>query len=78
MLFLCNFLSLIILLQSATTRVRVTVTDVNDNTPQFVTSQPRFSVRENQADAVVGRVEARDADAGNNAEVKFSLPPQTT
>ena len=65
-------------LQSATTRIRMTVTDVNDNSPVFGNPAPRFSVRENQNNAVVGRVEARDADTGNNAQIKFSLPPQTT
>ena len=71
-LWLCVYL---ISLQSATTTLSITVTDINDNSPVFTSKAPYvFSVRENQNNEFVGTVSATDADMGNNAEMKYSVP----
>nr|XP_037285344.1 protein dachsous-like [Rhipicephalus microplus] len=58
-------------------RVNVSVLDVNDNDPQF--SQPRYSFVLTEPDAVrqgalVGRVEASDADAGDLVQLAIDGP----
>lgn len=57
------------------TRVTLTVniTDVNDNAPEFGKSRYEAAVDENRADQFVLQVEARDADIGVNADVRYSL-----
>lgn len=46
----------------------------NDNAPQFRELMYRFEVEENQkASVLVGRVEAVDADLGDNARVSYRL-----
>ncbi|KAM9849715.1 uncharacterized protein ACBR49_007002 [Aulostomus maculatus] len=60
--------------RSGTVRIHVTVLDANDNAP--VCSQPVYKadVRENAAEGtVVTAVSAKDADAGLNGEVTYSL-----
>ena len=58
---------------SSTTIVNITIVDVNDNAPAIL--QPfMFAVRENQpANAAVGLVNARDADTGASATLKFFI-----
>lgn len=48
----------------------VTILDVNDNEPQFITKGP-FSIHENQPrfTQINGRLTALDADAGENGHV---------
>ncbi|XP_065287322.1 protocadherin gamma-C3-like isoform X2 [Dermacentor albipictus] len=58
-------------------RVNVSVLDVNDNDPQF--SEPRYSFTLTDLDAVhegalVGRVEASDADAGDSVQLAIDGP----
>nr|XP_050043071.1 protocadherin-16-like [Dermacentor andersoni] len=58
-------------------RVKVSVLDVNDNDPQF--SEPRYSFTLTDLDAVhqgalVGRVEASDADAGDSVQLAIDGP----
>uniref|UniRef100_A0A8B9KRG2 Cadherin 6 n=1 Tax=Astyanax mexicanus TaxID=7994 RepID=A0A8B9KRG2_ASTMX len=59
---------------TGSTTVNITLTDVNDNPPQFSQSIYQFSIPEmTEAGAVVGRVQAVDADIGRNAEMLFTL-----
>uniref|UniRef100_A0A4W4DNX7 Cadherin domain-containing protein n=1 Tax=Electrophorus electricus TaxID=8005 RepID=A0A4W4DNX7_ELEEL len=58
------------------TTVNITLTDVNDNPPQFSQSVYQFSVPELApagAGAVAGRVRALDADIGRNAEMDYTV-----
>ncbi|KAK1790168.1 hypothetical protein P4O66_014088 [Electrophorus voltai] len=56
------------------TTVNITLTDVNDNPPQFSQSVYQFSVPElAPAGAVAGRVRALDADIGRNAEMDYTV-----
>ena len=58
--------------------VLITITDVNDNAPQFINFTGRFAISElAQSGSVVGVVSAQDIDAGNNAEIRYTLA-QTT
>ncbi|KAL7851664.1 hypothetical protein AOLI_G00220200 [Acnodon oligacanthus] len=59
---------------TGSTTVNITLTDVNDNPPQFSQSIYQFSIPElAKAGEVVGRVRAVDADIGRNAEMVFTL-----
>ncbi|VDK69979.1 unnamed protein product [Dibothriocephalus latus] len=52
----------------------VSIIDVNDNQPQFVRTHYEISSPENnEVDAVVGRILARDIDAGENGRITYSL-----
>ncbi|KAL1022554.1 hypothetical protein UPYG_G00029210 [Umbra pygmaea] len=59
---------------SGTTTVTVTLSDVNDNPPQFRKSVWSFSVSELAAPGVeVGRLTATDADLGENAMLEYTI-----
>ncbi len=61
---------------SVTTTVRVTVTDVNDNSPIFTSNPATVRVREDLSrSSVVAEYRATDADEGSNAIIEFSLAP---
>ncbi|KAF4076858.1 hypothetical protein AMELA_G00219920 [Ameiurus melas] len=56
------------------TLVNITLTDVNDNPPQFVKSVYQFSVPElSQLGTKVGEVQTSDADIGPNAEMDYTV-----
>lgn len=61
--------------RSARVTVKVTVLDVNDNSPELVDPQDDvMSVREEQPPGTeVGRLRAVDRDLGANASVTFSI-----
>lgn len=64
---------------SASAHVTVSVLDANDNDPVFARSAYHFVVEENQRrGAVVGRVQATDADVDENAAVRYALMPAET
>ncbi|XP_065908820.1 protocadherin Fat 4-like [Dysidea avara] len=59
--------------------VLITITDINDNAPQFVNFTDRFTISElAQSGSVVGLVSAQDVDAGSNAEIRYTLSQTTT
>ena len=59
---------------SAGTRVKVIITDVNDETPFFSNSIFFFSVIELSPDGTVcGQVTARDNDIGSNSEIYYRI-----
>lgn len=59
---------------SNSTRVSISVTDVNDNSPQFDKSTLIGEILENKPVAsLVGKVVATDKDLGENARVTYSL-----
>ena len=59
--------------------VLVTITDINDNAPQFVNFTNRFTISElAQSDSIVGLVSAQDIDAGSNAEIRYTLSQTTS
>ncbi|KAJ3590385.1 hypothetical protein NHX12_008336 [Muraenolepis orangiensis] len=59
------------------TRVRVSVSDVNDNSPLFLPSSSEMVLLPEQTEAgsVVYRVQAHDADSGANGQLTFDLDP---
>jgi len=60
--------------RSNTTQLLVMVRDVNDNAPRFYTSHFQESVSENvPLGYSVLRVQAYDADEGNNALIKYTI-----
>ncbi|XP_060532504.1 protein dachsous [Cylas formicarius] len=62
--------------QTATVQVTVVVLDANDNDPVFDEVAYEFRIEENLArGASVGKLRARDEDAGVNAAVRYSLAP---
>lgn len=64
---------------TATTRVLVNVLDSNDNDPQFLKNSYEFSVEENlRRGAIVGIIQAKDADLDVNAAIRYSLIPSNT
>lgn len=64
---------------TATTRVTVNVLDSNDNDPRFIRQSYEFSVEENlRRGAVVGIIQAKDADLDVNAAIRYSLIPSNT
>ncbi|MBN3312075.1 PCD15 protein, partial [Atractosteus spatula] len=59
---------------TSTATVNIVVTDVNDNDPIFDPFLPKnFTVQEEEANAFVGQVKARDPDAGVNGQVRYTL-----
>ena len=55
-------------------RVRIAVTDMNDNAPTFVRPAFSFAVAENtEADRPLGRVEATDGDSEQNGRIQYRL-----
>ncbi|XP_012235255.2 protocadherin-like wing polarity protein stan [Linepithema humile] len=63
--------------RSNTTQLLVTVKDINDNVPRFYTSHFQESVSENvPLGYSVLKVQAYDADEGNNALVKYTIGPR--
>lgn len=64
---------------TATARVIVNVMDSNDNDPKFLRTAYEFSVEENlRRGAVVGVIQAKDADLDINAAIRYSLIPSNT
>lgn len=64
---------------SATARVIVNVMDSNDNEPKFVRLAYEFTVEENlRRGAVVGVIQAKDADLDVNAAIRYSLIPSNS
>lgn len=64
---------------TATTRVTVNVLDSNDNDPRFIRQSYEFSVEENlRRGAVVGIIQAKDADLDVNSAIRYSLIPSNT
>ncbi|KAG8223913.1 hypothetical protein J437_LFUL001993, partial [Ladona fulva] len=60
---------------SSTATVNIRVTDINDKNPEFIKEPYEFRIIEsNEVNRFVGKVEAVDADEGQNAEVYYSLP----
>ena len=59
---------------SSNVTITITILDINDNSPVFQRPSYTFSITENM-DSVenFGRVQAADADAGNNSEVRYSI-----
>ncbi|KAM4875308.1 protocadherin beta-13-like isoform 1-T2 [Thomomys bottae] len=56
--------------------LRVQVSDVNDNAPEFSQSSYTLRVRENNSPALhIGTIRATDRDAGSNAQLSYSLLP---
>ena len=57
-----------------TTLVIITVEDVNDNSPQFLSESYSFQITEHaQLGTLVGTVMAVDADVGSNSEVEYAI-----
>ena len=55
-------------------QVNISVTDVNDNAPQFSVSQMEIPVSEDTPlSSTIYVVDARDADSGDNGRVRYSL-----
>ncbi|XP_068963504.1 protocadherin beta-2-like [Petaurus breviceps papuanus] len=60
--------------RSGTAKVLVLVMDINDNAPVFSQSRYDVHIPENSPiDSIVATVSAKDLDAGNNAEISYSL-----
>ncbi|VDN04917.1 unnamed protein product [Thelazia callipaeda] len=58
-----------------TTKVTVSVVDVNDNAPQII-SPPVFVVLQNIApDTIIGRIKAKDPDKGYNSQLQYRILP---
>uniref|UniRef100_UPI00358FCDC6 protocadherin Fat 4-like n=1 Tax=Myxine glutinosa TaxID=7769 RepID=UPI00358FCDC6 len=57
---------------SAITNITVTLTDVNDNRPVFV-SPPAFRLRAARSGAVLAALSAHDADSGHNGDIRYNL-----
>lgn len=60
-------------MNQSTTIVRVRLTDVNDNRPQFCSSSYSSSVllKEVEAGKLLMTLKATDADAGNNSLITY-------
>ncbi|KAG8133213.1 hypothetical protein E2320_011025 [Naja naja] len=59
---------------SGTTTVNITLTDVNDNPPNFPQSAYQFKIVESAPlNSPIGRIKANDADVGPNAEMEYSV-----
>lgn len=64
---------------TATARVIINVMDSNDNDPKFLRSSYEFSIEENlRRGAVIGVIQAKDADLDINAAIRYSLIPSNT
>jgi hypothetical protein len=60
--------------RTGSANVRVTISDVNDEVPEFLDAPYNRSVQENQEPGeVVGYVTAKDKDEGQNRLIKYSL-----
>ena len=58
---------------SSTTEVILTINDVNDNTPAFLSSIYRITIFENSnVPSTVGAFTARDIDSGANGAITYS------
>ncbi|KAM8838141.1 cadherin-12-like isoform 1-T2 [Synchiropus picturatus] len=61
---------------ASTTKINITLSDVNDNPPRFSKSVFHLRVPESEpVGSAVGRILASDPDANNNAEVDYSIVP---
>ena len=59
---------------SASSLVTVTITDVNDNQPEFASSHYTYNISESVGlRAIVGTVQVSDRDEGVAANITFSL-----
>ncbi|XP_041103170.1 cadherin-20-like [Polyodon spathula] len=59
---------------AGTTTVNITLSDVNDNPPQFAQKLYQMSVPESSpVSSIVGRVKAKDLDEGINAEMRYTI-----
>ncbi|VDH90723.1 protocadherin-16/23 [Mytilus galloprovincialis] len=66
-------------IRSATAKVKITVTDANDNNPIFSQSAYVFKIQENNGGStVVGKVTATDRDIGNNSKLEYSIIDQVS
>lgn len=64
---------------TATAIVQVTVSDYNDNDPQFSRDLYEFSIEENKPHGtIIGTLQAVDKDADNNAAIRYSLIPNNS
>ncbi|XP_028271965.1 protocadherin gamma-C5-like isoform X16 [Parambassis ranga] len=64
--------------KTGTTKILVTVLDINDNVPVFKRQLYNISVHENTAvGTVLLKVEATDADEGANGEIEYGFADQT-
>ena len=64
---------------TATTSVVINILDVNDHDPSFLRDFYEFTVEENmRRGAIVGVVQAKDADLDVNALIRYSLIPSNT
>lgn len=64
---------------TAEAHVIVNVLDVNDNKAIFTRDSYEFSVEENVArNTILGKISATDADAGINAEIRYTLLTNNT
>lgn len=64
---------------TATAIIKVTVSDYNDNDPQFFQDLYEFSIEENRPQGtIVGMLQATDKDADNNAVIRYSLIPNNS
>ncbi|XP_020860647.1 protocadherin beta-2-like [Phascolarctos cinereus] len=60
--------------RSGTAQVLVLVMDINDNAPVFSQSRYDVQIPENSPiESLIATVSAKDLDAGNNAEISYSL-----
>ncbi|XP_038055209.1 protein dachsous-like [Patiria miniata] len=60
--------------QNSSAIVRIRVTDMNDNSPQFAQTTYYFYIDENrEANSEAGRVIAEDRDSGMNAQITYTL-----
>ncbi|XP_078600673.1 protocadherin Fat 4-like [Branchiostoma floridae x Branchiostoma japonicum] len=60
--------------QASTIDVNISLTDVNDNAPQFLRSVYSFDIREDAAvNSEVNFVSATDTDEGSNADITYSI-----
>lgn len=59
---------------SSTATVNIKVSDINDKNPEFINLPYVFQVPEGISGAPVGQVKAVDADEGQNAVIRYSLP----
>ena len=63
---------------STLSALNITVTDENDNSPQFMTVGVLSITEEQAVGTLVGQVTASDADAGVNAELQYSFVQSST
>ena len=61
---------------STSSRLTITVTDVNDNTPIIDSAGPFTIVEERPSNSLVGSVSASDRDSGSNAQLSFRITQQ--